>query len=529
MDGDQRHVGVLTVARKEIEHGQLLEPGTAIVVGVSGGSDSLCLLHLLRRLRSEYHWSLHVAHLNHCLRGTQADEDMVFVALLAMNWGLPCTVQAVDVAAIAQQRRSSLEETARQVRYSFFSDVARRVGASAVAVGHHADDQSETVLMHFLRGTGLTGLRGMLSTVNLDSLRVVHDTPTLSPSHVQLVRPLLSVPRAEIEMYCRAHNLSPRHDHSNQDTSFFRNRLRHELLPLLETYNPNIKAVLRRTATVTAADHELLDSVLQDTWTQEVTKESGNAISFDLAGWRALPLALKRATLRQAAYRLRPQLRDVGFVHIEQALTVAVSGPTGAQAILPQGLRLTVGYQTLRMAGTTENRTLPEWPLLWLDEPISVAIPGQTVLPAGPRLSPTPTSPSGAGLVDGSFNWWLEARLWHGERDSVLNNPDRWTAYLDADRLCPRPALRKRRPGDRFRPLGMKGQDVQVTEFMINAKIPRHWRKHIPLLINTRSDSDGGEEIAWVAGWRIDDRVKITNRTHHVVRLRWLRVPGAAS
>jgi tRNA(Ile)-lysidine synthase len=523
MDGDQKVVDVLAVVRNEIEYGQLLEPGTAIVVGVSGGSDSLCLLHLLRRLRSEYNWSLHVAHLNHCLRGTQSDDDMIFVALLAMEWGLSCTVQAVDVAAVAQQRRSSLEETGRQVRYTFLSDVARRVGARAVAVGHHADDQSETVLMHFLRGAGLAGLRGMSPAVNLDTLGIVDDAPTRStpPSHIQLVRPLLSVPRSDIERYCRAHGLSPRQDWSNQDTVHFRNRLRHELLPLLETYNPNIKALLRRTATVSTADHELLEGVLQDVWTQIVAEENGNAIDFDLDRWRALPLALKRGTLRRAAHRLCPRLRDIGFVHIEQALSIANSGTTGAQATLPHGLHLTVGYQTLQMTDTAETRHPPEWPLLWVDEPISVAIPGQTKLPNGPR--PMPTS------VDSSSEWWLEACLWHGERESIKKNPDRWTAYLDADRLGPRPTLRKRRSGDQFRPLGMREQEVQIADFMINAKIPRRWREHIPLLTIAQSDGIQGDQVAWIAGWRIDERVKITARTSSVVRLCWRRVPDAAS
>jgi tRNA(Ile)-lysidine synthase len=516
------------MVRKEIEHQHLLEPGTTIVVGVSGGCDSLCLLHVLRRLCSEKDWSLHVAHLNHCLRGADADEDMVFVALRAIDWELPCTVQAIDIRTIAQLRRLSIEETSRQVRYGFLANVARHVGARAIAVGHHADDQSETVLMHFLRGAGLAGLRGMSSAVDLDNLHMINNrhVPSSTSSKIRLVRPLLSVRRTEIEAYCQTHNLSPRFDRSNLDTSFLRNRLRHELLPLLETYNPNIKALLRRTAQVAAADHDLFTNILSDAWTQTVTEERQDAISFNLARWRALPLALQRATLRHAAFRLRPRLRDVGFVHVENALGVAATGSTGARVTLPQRLCLTVDYQTLRLADIAEDVSLPHWPLLWIDERIPVTIPGATVLPDESNPARTRAPQDDSQKSTGSSGWRLETCRWQGPRKNALTNPDRWTAYLDADQLGPKPALRRRRPGDCFQPLGMKGQGIRVSDLMINVKIPRRWRDHIPLLVHARPGSDGVEEIAWVVGWRIDERVRITASTRHVVRLRWRRDPA---
>ena len=245
-------VDVLGVVQEAIEREHLLEREAKIVVGVSGGPDSLCLLHVLNQLRPQYDWVLHVAHLHHRLRGAAADEDMVFVALQAIEWGLPCSIQVVDVAAIAQAQGLSTEEAARQVRYGFLSQVAQEIGATAVTVGHHADDQSETVLMHFLRGTGLAGLRGMSPAVDLGNMRLIRNHASASPPHIPLVRPLLAVPRAAIETYCHDHHLSPRTDHSNCDATYFRNRIRHELLPLLETYNPNIRTRLRRTASIAA-------------------------------------------------------------------------------------------------------------------------------------------------------------------------------------------------------------------------------------------------------------------------------------
>jgi tRNA(Ile)-lysidine synthase len=196
----------------------LLAAGETVVVGVSGGPDSLALLHLLRRLSAELGLSLRVAHLNHGLRGAMADEDASFVASLAASWGLPCTVGQMDVRSTAAGR--SLEEAARQARYRFLAEVAG-AAAGTIAVGHNADDQAETVLMHFLRGTGVAGLRGMLPRTALADYRL--GIP--AKGQLWLVRPLLGVPRRDIEVYCAKNELEPRFDRSNEDLTFFRNRL----------------------------------------------------------------------------------------------------------------------------------------------------------------------------------------------------------------------------------------------------------------------------------------------------------------
>ncbi|MGB9889276.1 MAG: tRNA lysidine(34) synthetase TilS, partial [Anaerolineae bacterium] len=330
----------------------LLRVGDRVVVGVSGGPDSLCLLHLLLRLQEEYRLQLHVAHLHHGARGEDADADAAFVADRAREWGLPATLAREDVPALARAYKLAFEEAARRVRYAFLAHVAGRVGAAKVAVGHNADDQAETVLMHFLRGAGLAGLRGMRPATPLSEYRLLPQTDRFPlPDRLPvLIRPLLGIPRAAIEAYCAEQGLTPRFDRSNLDTTYFRNRLRHELLPLLETYNPNIRRRLCHTAEVVAADYELLTQMREWAWGQVVREETDRAIVLDRAGWGAQPLALQRALVREAAYRLRPHLRDVDFVHVEAAVQVARAGTTGARATLPGGLALTVGYDTLTVA-----------------------------------------------------------------------------------------------------------------------------------------------------------------------------------
>lgn len=491
------------------------QPGQTVVVGVSGGPDSLCLLHILLRLSSVLSFKIHVGHLDHSIRGPEGEEDAQFVAQIAQSWGLPISLERVDVPALARHHRLALEEAARCARYTFLGRLAQQIGASAVAVAHHADDQTETVLMHWLRGSGLAGLRGMLPVTPLAEYRLIedwgvssgqssalgHNAPSELPSNVGLpvlVRPLLNVTRCEIEAYCQQHNLHPRIDRSNLDTTYFRNRLRHELLPYLETYNPNIREVLRRTAEVVAADYDLLQRCLEEAWTAIVREERDEAVVLDLVAWRRLPLSLQRSTLRRAIHRLRRALRNINFIHVEEALRIALCGETGAKATLPQGLMLTVSYDALVIA-SSDYRILPDIPRICGEEIIPVHVPGITTLPC--------------------CGWALHAEEISAPTDDVfIARPEsRWEAALNAEFVGDSPRLRRRRIGDRFCPLGMQGQSKRLNEFMINEKIPAAWRDSIPLLVNDQ------DQIAWVCGWRPDERARVTAQTQRVLHFRFVR------
>lgn len=478
-----------------IQQHALLPQGATVVAGVSGGADSLCLLHLLRALSLEFGICLHVAHLNHGLRGAEADADAQAVAALAAGWGLPCTVGRADVAALAAVPGVSLEEAARHARYRFLAEVAAGIGATIIAVGHNADDQAETVLMHFLRGSGVAGLRGMLPCTPLADYRLGEDELTaalsrVSPASPLLVRPLLAVPRAEIEAYCAAHSLVPRFDRSNEDTTFFRNRLRHELLPLLTTYNPNIRAILTHTAEALAGDYEVLRQQLTAAWAAISLPASPTEVRFDLTRWRALPLGLQRATVREAVARLRRSLRDIGWEHVETAVQLARRGATGQTATLPAGLALEVSYGELRVA---------EAGAAWSVDAPQVA--GPLALPA-------------EGAVDLGGGWRVTVA--RGTRallpPDYASNPDPWAAWLDADVVGPAPYLRPRVPGDRFCPQGMAGHRVRVNEFMINAKTPRAARAGWPLVI-------GQHGIAWLPGLRLDAAAAVGPETRTVWRV----------
>lgn len=475
--------------------GPLVRPESVVVLGVSGGPDSMALLNALatgggRGTPLHPRANLVVGHLNHGLRADAAG-DAQYVARMCAGWDVACFVEEADVGAEARAEGLSVEEAGRVMRYRFLAELARRVDASAVAVGHNADDQAETVLMHFVRGSGLAGLRGMLA------VGAMPEAPEIT-----LLRPLLEVSREEVERYCRERGLEPVIDASNTDEVFFRNRLRHELLPLLEKYNPQIRERLRNTAAVVAADYELLQQMRREAW-EEVLREWGGAwLRVDLEGWRALPLSLRRSTLRHAVWKLRSSLRDVTFVPVEQAREVAEQGEVGAQASLPGDLVLTVEYGVWRLA--TEKGAPPaRRPQLPEDDALTLPLPGRVSL---------------AGA------WFLEAEAWHDLAPETVAggaaDGDPWVAYVDAGEAQAL-VVRPRRAGERFQPLGMEGRSAKVSDVMINEKVPAELRARWPLV--------GTEEhLVWLVGHRLDRRARVTSGSRQVWRLRCGQEKGAA-
>ncbi len=456
-------------------HDLFTEP---IVLGVSGGPDSLALLHLLRSIRRPE--GLIVAHLDHGLRPGSAEEA---TSVAAAASGLRFFAERADVSGLARVQGLSVEEAGRQARYIFLADLARREGAAAVVVGHHADDQAETILMHFLRGSGLAGLAGMREAGPLPG----HDG-------LWLVRPLLQITREEIEAYCVKNGLEPIIDASNADPTFFRNRLRHELLPLLESYNPHIRQRLRQMGEIVGADEELLRELTETVWRENASVDLGSAVELDREAWLAQPLALRRRALRRALAHLRPDLRDVGFKALEAARSVAEQGQTGATATLPGGVSLRVSYGKLLMNSeptTGEGR----YPQMVSAEAVMLPVPGEIALAGG---------------------WRLMAE-WAGDIDlaAIAANSDPWTAYVDVGSAAL--YVQPRTRGERMRPLGLGGE-TKVKEIMIDRKIPAAARARWPIVAT-------GDHPVWMAGHVVDDRARVGPMSGRIVRLQCAKTP----
>jgi tRNA(Ile)-lysidine synthase len=304
-----------------------------IIIAVSGGPDSLCLADAALAVAPKHGLHPVIAHLDHGLRGEASRADAEFVRAFAAERNVPCVVECADVRALAAERKLSIEVAAREARYAFLARAAEAHGASLVALAHHADDQAETVLFRLLRGTGLAGLRGMQPRGPLPG----------APALIAL-RPLLRVTRAEIEQYCRECKLQPRRDATNDELHQARNRIRHELLPLLEQYNPNIRSALTRLADTVASDLDIVQEATRAAFERIATVDE-SAITVDRIAWRALSPGLQRETLREVARRLKGDTTDLPYAAIEEARDVLTSDAGVGEIALMSDMRITVAWR----------------------------------------------------------------------------------------------------------------------------------------------------------------------------------------
>ncbi len=452
---------------------QMLEPGQRVLVAVSGGPDSVVLLHILLEMAPALGLHLAVAHLNHCLRGDRSDADEQFVRRLATGKDLQFYCRKADVGAFKQASGLSLEAAARQVRHTFLEEVAESEGFDKIALGHHADDNAEQLLLHLLRGSGLAGLAGM------------------APVRGRLIRPLIDLTRSEIMAWARFHRLDFCRDASNADLRFTRNRVRHMLLPLLEKeFNPGIRAVLHRTASLLRQEQQWL-AKLDARWArQAVMARSRETVDLQAETLACMPAAQARRVLRYVVGRLLGYLRGFTCAHLEALLALSAPGQDGKQLHLPLGIRARRMGPVLRISlrhdTLAEKETAP-----WTLEVDPEAKRHQQVrLPAG-------------GLLEIQILTCCHKASWHQAGHDQ--------AYFDMDRLIMPLTVRNFRKGDRIRPFGLKGSQ-KLKKMFIDRKIPRSQRPKIPLVVS-------GGQILWVAGVRRSNLAPVTRHTKRILHL----------
>jgi len=448
--------------------------GHTVVVAVSGGPDSMALFDALMSLREELNLTLHGAHLDHGLRGEASSDDARFVRELFVGAGIDATVEEADVSEYQLTNRLSLEEAARDMRYAFLAKVANQQEAAAVAVGHTADDQAESILMHLVRGTGLTGLRGMQPLTQRVSVN----------ANLKIVRPILEVSRADTVAYCSAMDLEPRHDLTNDTTDMTRNRVRAELLPMLESYNPSVRQALIRLSKNAAVDLDFISREVDAVW-DRVCRTDAGSLRINLEAYRELHPSLQQHLFRRAILHLKGDLADVEQKHLE-AMAVLAQGSAGKGLDLPGGIRFQVGYDE---ATITSSDSIT---------------PSAGALKECQRLS----APGDTELTD----WCVHISL---ATDATAVQGSAFVAYLSQAALGDEVWVRSRRPGDRFRPLGMSHQK-KLQDFMVDSKIPREQRDDVPLLVTPRG-------IAWVVGWRVADWAKVRDTDTKSLRVEFTK------
>lgn len=454
-----------------ISRDALLRTGDRVLVALSGGSDSVALFLLLRELAAAGACELAgAAHLNHGLRAA-ADEDEAFCRALAESAGVPCRSERVDVGALARARGLSIEDAGRQARYAFFERVADELGAVAIATGHTRDDQAETFLLRLIRGAGPRGLAG------------------IHPRAGRSIRPLLAVGRAELRDYLAAIGQPFREDESNHDVSIPRNRVRHELLPLLrDRFSPAIAETLAREAAIARYDEERLQAEAIDL-ARSIVLTSGESVEVEVGALRSLPHALAMRVARLALQHLAPD-RFAGFDHIDRLLTLA----DGESVSLP-------GQHAESRGGRIRLSRAPFRPFSNSFR-VSLSIPGEVVLAeqgwaVSAHLGATP----GVG----------------GRQPGGDDEPEAWA---DPARLTFPLAVRSRRPGDRVRPLGMGGRAKKLQDVLVDRKVTREDRDALPLVV------DGTDRIVWVVGEAVAEDFRVTEPSRGVIFLKARRLGG---
>jgi len=448
------------------------------LLAVSGGPDSTALLLALAHLSASgaLKLDLRLAHFDHGLRRRREREaEKAFLSGLAAEFGLPLLLGQGDVRAHARQHRLSVEEAARELRYRFLAEQAEKAAIEVVATGHTADDQAETVLIHLVRGSGLTGLAGM---------RPSSSWPFPGHESLLLVRPLLEVSREETERYCQEEGLSPCLDVTNLLLGPLRNRIRHELLPLLRRYNPKIEGALLRLAAATASDLTYLEETARTFWHALAVKDK-RSVSFRRSELTALSPAIRNRLLQAACQQLLADARQIEAVHIH-SMDEALAKPAASRLSLPGGLAFAVGGESVRLTSGREAaakvRPIPETPL---------AVPGRTTVPG----------------------WLIEAETLPSQSAEIGADP--YEAFLDHQAVGGQLTVRSRRRGDRFRPLGLGGEK-KLQDYLVDAKVPRDERDGVPLVCAAWG-------IAWVVGHRVDERARVRQDTRTVLHLKFRR------
>lgn len=472
---------MVTAVADTIDREKMLQESDRVLVGVSGGADSVVLLHILHQLAVGMGLRLGVAHLNHALRGKAADRDAAFVGTFAQQLGLPCFSTRQDVALQRQKQGGSLEEAGRRARYRFYTQTAKTEGFAKIALGHHADDNAELVLMNMLRGSGPGGMAGI--------------PPTRPPG---IVRPLIHVRRHEILVYIKDNELSCVEDASNRDTRFFRNRVRHELIPALrEASHPGVTDALVRMASISRIEEEWLGQLTDRMLAAAVLDRQEQRLTLSTAYLTGLHTAAARRVVRAALKILQKNVYGIALPHIDAIIELIERGPEQGELHLPGQLR--VRRKGPRLFLTKEDNPLRSPPRS------REAAQHTSFHYEVPRPAPRNVS-----IIVKESGQKLEFSIVRPEDLPAHKMGRQNVAFFDMDKLDFPLMLRSYQTGDRFIPLGMQGSQ-KVKKFFINEKIARGQRQSCPILLSRSL-------IVWIVGHRLDDRFKIGSRTCNVLK-----------
>ncbi len=472
-----------TIVKTVTDH-DMFKAGDRVLTGVSGGPDSVALVYLLSELAPRLAITLGIAHLNHGLR-PEAENEARFVKTLSQKLALPLHTESVDVAAYRQKHGLSLEEAAREVRYSFYKRVLAANGYHKIALGHHRDDNAEMILMNLLRGAGPLGLSGI---------------PPVREN--MIVRPLINLARTQLLTFLDNRQLEYVSDPSNADTGFTRNRIRHTLLPLLQKeFNTNILEALHRTATITGDENQWLETVVDPLCDAVIHRPDENQIHLDTAALGQLARAPARRVIRRAIAALRGNLRRVTFAHIDTLMDLATTGNANARVDLP-GLICAVKQENRVILKKMEG---PRQPLSPESSPGCYRYLIEARQLTDPESLTLEIKATGGRVIFKRRDTW---------ETSEMSGSGQQTAFFDIDQLSFPLLIRNYQPGDRLTPLGMRGSK-KLKKIFNEHRVDRSKREICPVMVS-------GDDIIWVLGHRRAETGKINRQTRHVLEIKYV-------
>ncbi|KEH90031.1 tRNA(Ile)-lysidine synthetase [Clostridium novyi A str. BKT29909] len=450
-----------------IKCNNMFEVNDKVVVALSGGPDSICLLHILHTLKDELNISIVAAHVNHCLRGEAADNDEMYVKKICEELGIQCFVKREDVHRISKERGISCEMAGREVRYQFFEEVLHKINGNKIAIAHNANDQAETVLMRILRGTGLDGLVG---------IRPVRDNI--------FVRPIINLTRDEIENYCDINKLNPRIDKTNFENIYTRNKIRLELIPYIQkNFNSDVIEVLNRFSDTVKVDNEYINNVAKEKY-NEYSEISEEKIILKGQLFKEHEAILTRV-IRIAIKNIKGNLNNLEKNHIYDIIDIQKKS-TGKYIMLPSGIRVTNNYGDIYVYKEEKKHKVQK-----INKEVELNLLEENVV-TNHKLKIT------LDIIK--------------SKEDIKFDKNPLIKYFDYDKIKGVIKLRYRKNGDKFMPFGMSGSK-KLKDLFIDLKIPKERRDNIPLITF-------GDDIAWIVGYRISDKFKINKDTKSILKIK---------
>ena len=451
--------GLIKKAEQTILKHSLLNQGDTVLVGLSGGPDSVSLLLVLHAIREKYGLSIHAVYINHNLRPDEIPSEIVFCERLCEGLGAGFVLKTIEPGLYAKEHGMNLQEAARELRYRVFEEAGLEVRADKVALAHNADDQAETMLMRIVRGSGPAGLAG------------------IPVRRGNIIRPLIEAGREDIERFLEDRNVAALTDSSNLRQDYFRNMIRLRLMPVLKQANPNLLNSISQTMEILRDEERYFEILVTKTLMKLISRKTDRRIELFLSPMEGMDTVILRRVLRRAVNETEG-LRAISFAHIEGIISLIKDGENGDRIVLPRNIRAIKEYALLVMTSEAPFR-MAEYLL---------PVPGEAVI-------------VGTGLV-------LTAAL---EENSAGFGDGKMSVLLDAEKMRTPLTVRPRKPGDYFYPLGF-GKKKKLQDFFVDLKVPRDERDSVPIVCS-------GDDLVWVAGCRADERFRVTEKTKKFVRL----------